>query len=850
MNGARYVCCDERRRALLARPPPDAPANVSGIDYIVVLVAGPTTTIEIVLVKPLSLAAVPDAAISGANIRLTGGVRFPAPRVDPTVARTPAAGTVERYTVTISGDQPTDFSTYQLAIVTGPNDPAPPAFIDPRLSEVDFSFKIACPSDFDCAPDCDTRPAPLPPEPGFDYRVRDFQGFRRQILDRLSELVPGFREDDPVDFTTTLVEAAAYRADQQSYRLDWVGTEAFLSTARSRTSVARHARLVDYPVDEGASARVFARFIFKPGGGVADGTELKASTPLLVRSEGLPAVVPAADYRRTLAHKPTVFETVAPLKLWQWRNAIAFHTWSDDECRLAEGATAATVVDRSGGAGALATGDLVLLAETASPETGDPDDARADRRHIVRLTRVTPATDVLNPLDLADPANPAPSPPNPLKLVTVEWAQADAMPFDLIIQTRLDDQLGGSATKRCAEAAANVMLADHGTSAPPAAMLGLPPSDVEALRPTLTPATPIDDESWRPVLDRADIARVAAVDLKTLTASAATLAAVDRARCLPALVLEDDFATWTARRDLLESSHFSRDFVIETGIDGRATFRFGDGVNGLAPAPGTVLVPSGRFGSGPGGNIGIGALAHAVLPLSQQGANLTVTNPLPGRGGAAPESISAIRIGAPQAFRRQQRAVTAADYAEAAMRHDEVSNAVAIPRWTGAWQTILVFVDRKGGLPVNKPFQRALLEHLEFYRLMGFDVALRGAVAAPLEIELLVCAKRGELRSTIAARVRDALRPSGGGSGERGFFHADRFTFGSPLYLSRLVAAVMAVEGVQSVTPHKFQRLGRASQNELFYGVIRPGDLEVLQLEDDPSFPEKGKLTLLMGGGR
>jgi hypothetical protein len=60
----------------------------------------------------------------------------------------------------------------------------------------------------------------------------------------------------------------------------------------------------------------------------------------------------------------------------------------------------------------------------------------------------------------------------------------------------------------------------------------------------------------------------------------------------------------------------------------------------------------------------------------------------------------------------------------------------------------------------------------------------------------------------------------------------------------------MAVEGVQSVTPHKFQRLGRASQNELFYGVIRPGDLEVLQLEDDPSFPEKGKLTLLMGGGR
>jgi hypothetical protein len=834
MNGDRYVCCDENRRELLSDPA--KLPNVSGIDYIVVLVAGPTTTIEIVLAKPLALAAVPGAAITGANIKLTGGVRFPAPKVDPVVAISPGAGSVARYTVTISGDQPTDFSTYRLAIVTGPNNPAPPAFIDVRLSEVDFSFKIACPSDFDCAPDCNAPPEPLPPDPGFDYRVRDYQGFRRQILDRLSELVPGFREDDPVDFTTTLVEALAYRADQQSYRLDWVGTEAFLSTARSRTSVARHARLVDYPPGEGASALVFARFTFRPGGGVPDGTPLAASTPLLVRSEGLPGVVPAADYRRVLAYKPTTFETVAALNLWEWRNAIAFHTWSDDECRLTNGATAATLVQSGGGSGALAPGDFLLLAETVSPETGDPDDARADRRHIVRLTRVTPANDQLNPA---------------LALVTVEWAAADALPFDLIIQARLDDSLGGSATITCAEAAANIMLADHGASAPPAPILGLPPSDIEALRPTLTPATPIDNESWRPVLDRADVARGAAVDLQAVPmVSATALAAVDPARSLPMLALEDDFATWTVRRDLLESGHFSRDFVIETGIDGRASFRFGDGINGLAPAPGTVLAPRGRFGSGPGGNIGVAALAHVVVPLAQQGADLTVTNPLPGRGGAAPESISAIRIGAPQAFRRQERAVTAADYAEAAMRHDEVANAIAIPRWTGAWQTILVFVDRKGGLPVDKPFRRVLVEHLEFYRLMGFDVALRGAVAAPLEIELLVCAKPGELRSTIAARVRDALRPSGGGSGEHGFFHADRFTFGSPLYLSRLIAAVMAVEGVQSVTPRKFQRLGRLSQSEISYGVIRPGDLEVLQLEDDPSFPEKGKLTLAMGGGR
>jgi hypothetical protein len=834
VSADRYRCCDEQRRALLAAS--TAPADVSGIDYIE-LQAGATTadpsTIIVVLVKPLAL---PAAALTGANISLSGGVRFPAPAIDPVVVAKPGGSSVDRYEITVPGNQPTDFSTYRLAIVIGPGSSTPPPFIDPRLSEVEFSFKIECPSDFDCAPECETPADALPEDPTFDYRVRDYQGFRRQMLDRLSELVPGFREDDAVDFTTTLVEAAAYRADQQSYRLDWVGTEASLFTARSRTSIARHARLVDYPVNEGSSARVFARFVFHAGGGIADGTPLAASTPLLVRTEGLPEVIPAAHYRRVLAQSPIVFETVAPLALWQWRNRIALHTWGDDECRLRKGATAATLVDGSAGAGALAAGDLLLLAETASPETGVPDDARADHRHIVRLTSVTSVKDVLNAS---------------LSLVTVEWGEQDALPFDLVIQARLGSALASTASTVCAEASGNIMLADQGTSFPPAPALGLPPSDVEALRPSLSRPGPIDEEAWRPLLDRTDLARIEPVDLQAQPMrSAAALAAVDPARCSPALALDDDFATWTARRDLLESGRFSRDFVVETAIDGRTTVRFGDGVHGLPPATGTVLVPRGRVGFGPSGNIGAAALAHVVLPMAQQGANFSVTNPLPARGGAAPEHLSSVRIRAPQAFRRPERAVTAADYAEVATRHSEVINAVAVARWTGAWQTMLVYLDRRGGLPVDDEFRSALLAHLERYRLMGFDIALRGAMTVPLDIELLVCAKPGELRSTIAARVRDALRPTGGASGVPGFFHPDNFTFGSPLYLSPLVAAVMAVEGVQSVTVRKFQRFGRVSQNELNDGVIRPADFEVLQLEDDPSFPERGRLVLAMGGGR
>lgn len=823
-----YICCDEQRRAQLANLP--QPARFSCIDFITVDAGATTadpTVITIVLVNPLTA----PATLTGSNIKITGGVRFPPPKIDPnSVAGGPAT-----YSVTIPGNQPTDFSTYRLALVTGPDNDAPPSFIDPRLSAVDFSFKVGCPSDFDCLPECADVSEPAP-SIAFDYRVRDYQGFRRQLLDRLAEQVPGFREDDPVDFTTTLIEALAYRADQQSYRLDWVGTEAFLSTARSRTSITRHARLVDYTPIEGASARVFARFIFHAGA-VADPLELAASTPLLVRSEGLRNVVPAGDYRRVLAQNPIVFETMAPLTVWQWRNLIAFYTWGDSECRLVKGATAATLIDASGGVGSLVPGDLLLLAETRSPETGDRADARADHRHVVRLTRVTPTSDVL--------ANPSPT------LVTVEWAAADALPFDLVIQSAIDNVPGGDPTGTYAEAAGNIMLADHGASAPPAAMLGLPPADVEALRPALTPPSPVDDTPWRPALDRTDVARVAPIDLDAVPSiPASVLATVDPSHTLPALFLDDDFAVWTARGDLLESSAFDRDFVIETDIQGRPSLRFGDGVNGLAPAPGTALAVRGRFGSGASGNIGSGALAHVVLSLAHQGADLAVTNPLPARGGLAPEPISAIRIAAPQAFRRQERAVTPADYVTAAKSYPEVANAVAVPRWTGAWQTMLVYIDRQGGQAVDQIFLRTLLNYLESDRLMGFDVALRGAVPAPLDIALFICAKPDQLRSTVAGRVRDALRPSGGVSGAHGFFHPDNFTFGSPLYLSKLIAAVMAVDGVQSVMPRTFQRVGRVSQGEIDSGVIRPNSVEVLQLEDDPSFPERGRLALIMGGGR
>ena len=835
MTGARYVCCDERRRAALAA---DGPPDVSGIDYVEVrrgaTVADPTE-IDVVLLKPLAL---PDAALTGDNVVLTGGVRFPPPTVAPVVAASPGGGQVTRYTITVPGGQPIDLSTYRLAIVSGPGSASAPAFLDPRLSAVDLSFAVDCGGDGDCAPDCRDLPSTPPPDPLFDYRARDWEGFRRLMLDRLAVLVPGFGEDDPADLTTTIVEALAYRADQQSYTIDWIGTEAFLDTARTRSSLTRHARLLDYATGEGASARTFVCLSFTPDGAHPDGFRLRAGTPVLPRSATLPAVVAAADYPAVLTSSPVVFETLAEIRLWGWRNEIALHTWGDERCTLPAGSTQVTLVDTAQGAGPLAAGDLVLLAETVAPDTGRAEDADPRHRHVVRITQVTPVTDVLAP---------------GLHLLDVEWDAGDAMPFDLVVSAEVPQPSGPARHVVCARARGSVVLAEHGASLPPAEHLGLPPSAAAALAPRLFPAAPPAGGTWRPRVTggTGPLARVTSSDPAAPgTPPASALTVVDPGRCLPAIALHDAFASWTVRRDLLSSGSFSRDFVVEIAPDGRPVLRFGDGVHGLAPAVGETLGVSGRFGTGPDGNLGADALGHVVLPDADAKARVSaVTNPLAATGGAAPEEDAAVRVAAPQAFRRQERAVIPADYADAARRFPGVANAVAVARWTGAWQTVIVHVDRAGGQQVDRAFRTALLAHLESFRLAGFDVAVREARAVPLDVSLFVCAEPGELRSEVGRRVHAALSPFGE-RGTPGFFHPDRFTFGTPLYLSALLAAVTAVPGVQSVTPLVFQRFGRLPQGELEHGVVRPAGTEVLELSDDPNAPERGRLRISTGGGR
>jgi predicted phage baseplate assembly protein len=296
----------------------------------------------------------------------------------------------------------------------------------------------------------------------------------------------------------------------------------------------------------------------------------------------------------------------------------------------------------------------------------------------------------------------------------------------------------------------------------------------------------------------------------------------------------------------LNSGRFRTDFVVETELDGSATLRFGDNVLGKRPAAGATFTATYRVGSGTSGNVGAKALARVV---SSDTRIKRVWNPLPASGGADPESLEQVRQYAPQAFRVQERAVTEADYVELSKRRADVQHAAATLRWTGSWYTAFVTVDRRGGLTVDAPYRREMRSHLDRYRLAGYDLEINSPVFVPLEIVLKVCVKAGYFRSDIKETLLRVFSSSTLRGGERGFFHPDNFTFGQPLHLSQIYEAAMAVDGIDSVEVTTFQRWGKAANQERDKGVLTPGPVEVIRLDNDPNFPENGKIEFHMMGG-
>lgn len=698
-------------------------------------------------------------------------------------------------------DRSGDFSTYTLHLVASRALPdRPPDDFDLVRSSVAFSFKVDCPSEFDCAQDEQCEP-PLLPEPQIDYMAKDYASFRRLLLDRLAVVMPRWRDRNPADVEVTVVELLAYAADRLSYHQDAAATEAYLGTARRRASVRRHARLLDYRVHDGVNARAWA--CFEIGDPNDDGARLEAGTPVLTGEPGAEPRLDPDAVAEAVSRGALVFETLEPLVLQYDRNTIDLYAYGETDCCLPRGATRATLVRK--GKLQLAEGDVLLLEEVRGPKPDEPPEP--GHRHAVRLSRPpVPRRDEVREKDLLE----------------IEWHDADALPFALCLRQHPD---GPTARVR-----GNVALCDHGHRIP---------------EPENLPEVP-KGRRYRPPLDRAGLTYAAPYDARAARRRPASEATrVDARDALPWIRLVGEGELWEPEADLLGSERFATAFVVEMGEDGRAELRFGDDVQGRAPRAGTQFRATYRVGSGGRGNIGAGALSRVATA-----AKVTrVTNPIPATGGTDPEPLEQARLLAPQAFRSQRRAVTLDDYARAAEAHPQVQRAGATRRWTGSWWTIFVTVDRIGGRPIDPAFEADLRRFLDPVRLAGHDLEIDGPAFVPLELILRICVTPGYVRSDLKEALLEVLGSGRRRDGRPALFHPDNFTFGATVYLSPIVAAVMAAPGVAFVEPIAFQPWRRTAPEGIADGRLTFGRLEIPTLENDPNRPESGRLELRMEGG-
>lgn len=737
-----------------------------------------------------------------------------------------------------------DASTYTVRMV-GVHGGLPEG-VDPRYTHATFSFKLDCPSELDCADACGCDDASeVPAAPLLDYLAKDYASFRQLLLERLSLTLPAWRERHVPDLGIALVELMAYVGDHLSYRQDAIATEAYLNTARLRTSVRRHARLVDYPMHEGCSARTWVVLCSDQ-----DLTLSLSDVSFVTRVPSLPVGLVDAT---ALAHAGEAHQTFVPIDEPRVRAALGrmrIYTWGGEECYLPRGATEATLlVPGTHERAPLAPGEFLLLEEVLGPRTGLPEHADPAHRHVVRLSRVTP---VVDPLRSAQDAG---------TLYDVAWDRADALPFALTLST-LDPNRGCASIDDVSVARGNVLRAEHGRW-----IEDEPLGEVEALE---QPAT--CEQAGRPALEDSvalpftgrlalrGLSFVATAPTEPPSSAMEALAVVPRG-ALPLVEVSSapkvdtaceaaDRRTirWTPRLDLLASSGDDPHFVVENDDEGYAHLRFGDGLNGMRPAAGTELCARYRVGNGPAGNVPAEAIAH-VLVRGQVpgGVALRVRNPFAATNGAAPEPVDEVRERAPHALHaRRERAVIAEDYAEIAGRELRgLERAAAALRWTGSWFEAHVGLDPAHAEAVTPDAIAAAERTLERYRRIGHDLRVEAASYVPLAIDLRICVAPHRLRAEVRAAVLRALVV-----GPAAFFAPEQLSFGQRIALSALVARVQAVAGVALVEVLRFERQGEGAAGELDRGELVLGPLEIAQLRNDPALPEHGLLTLTLGGGR
>jgi hypothetical protein len=666
--------------------------------------------------------------------------------------------------------------------------------IDPLLCRAVVQLPRAGPVTRDPA-----APPAAPEDPGavdVSYLAKDFDSYKRLMLDHIAVLQPQWRERHPADMANALVDILAYAADNLSYYQDAVGTEAYLGTARRRVSLKRHARLLDYRGHEGCSARVWVQIK------VSREACLRAGLPLLCS-----APRPGAESFRveSLRAPPAdglpVFQTMVDARLFPEHDRLEIYAWGARDYAVGPGDLTVALV---GHHPRLVCGDVLIFTEEIDPLSGDPKGADRAHRHAVRLDR-DPKLDV-DRLSGDD-------------ITQIWWSRADALPFDLQVAR----SAGGRTLTAISVARGNIVPADCGFT----------------VTEDLEPAPRGGAGVYRPTLSRRDLIYSVPYDAAARSAPARAFTAIDARSAEPAIDLEElgpggaEGRRWLPVRDLLGSDRFAREMVVETEADGYSALRFGDDWNGLAPRQGDGFRATYRIGRCTT-NLEAETI-NSWAPRAGDDFVIGVSNPLRVAGGQAPETADQIRLRAPLAFRRQRRCVIGQDYVDALMADPRVRAVVPAARWTGSWNTTFLHVQLAEPGRSDAAVLDEIAAGLEPLRIVGGDYALREPRYAPIRIGLSITVKPPYALIDVQRKVVQAIRRS---------HRLGALTFGQTLYLSPIVAAAMAEPGVTDVRVRDFRRCATPRGTEPAPDRLLFGATEIPTIDDHPVADRRGVIAV------
>ena len=836
---------DDRADALVA-------ANLNGMRLaLVALPAGPNPAhaeLDLRFWNSLHVAAILteitlDPVRAGQIFRVRGGTRVPAGNL-PGQVRVTAVSGLDATRLALRVEPVGDYSTYTLELVWDASR------IDPFFATLGFKFRPGCFTN-DCAPALPGRPAQ--PGPTIDYLARDYESFRHTLMTAMAERVPGWQSTSEADHDQVLIDLFAAAADELSDFQDRVMSEAYLATTRTRVSLARHARLMDYHLHEGNQASTWLALEIATGQ-----APFSLGDQRLVAWTGAQTPLPESVLFASREHwLPAVQrQRFDPLV-----NHLRLHTWRNAQPALRAGSTSADVVPVVAGGGqpeADALRDLVrngqlrqiLIAERLNPLTGRTPGRNPRKRQLLRLR--AGATGAFAAQTIHDPLTNT-------FLVRLHWRDEDALRHDYSFTTFCD----GAPTEDVSVFHGNLLPVHEGR-----------PMEVFFREPgtTLTADTAEVKQRHFERLDRdgsgfdwvlAPLPEGPLAYLPTPPGGEVPAQSTlhrppggESARA-PVEVTIPSGGTdgWDEVESLVHSNDTTEQgdhFMVETDERRRSTLRFGNGTNGVLLPRGAVVRAQYQIGGGAAGNIGADQLVFS-RPLTGVlgGAVVRVWNPFDVTDGRDAESPEKVRRNAPEAYRaRQLRAVTLADYVRRAEEVEGVSRAVARYGWTGSWRTVRVTIDPEGTTELEEPLRANIAAHLEAVRLIGEDIELRPPRVVPLDIRIVVCADAAFWREDLRFILEQEFSDSWTSDGRPGFFHPDDWTFGQALHRSQIEGRLHQIAGIEHVVSIVMKRFNAPTPGLPNAEQIEMAFDEVVQLANDPDHLERGLIRFDVRGGR